>query len=93
MSDSLLTKVKKSLLIPESESFADGEISILISACKELISSTGISEATIESSEVVLTLVLIYTKTFFGFKSDGSVRELPSSFYTILNQLAISKGG
>ena len=93
MSDSLLTKVKKSLLIPESESFADGEISILISACKELISSTGISEATIESSEVVLTLVLIYTKTFFGFKSDGSVRELPSSFYTILNQLAIAKGG
>ena len=93
MSDSLLTKVKKSLLIPESESFADGEISILISACKELISSTGVSDDTMESSEVVLTLVLIYTKTFFGFKSDGSVRELPSSFYTILNQLAIAKGG
>ncbi len=93
MSDSLLTKVKRSLLIPESESFADGEISILINACKELISSTGVSEATIASSEVALTLVLIYTKTFFGFKSDGSVRELPSSFYTILNQLAISKGG
>lgn len=93
MSDSLLTKVKKSLLIPESESFADGEISILISACKELISSTGVSDDTMESSEVALTLVLIYTKTFFGFKSDGSVRELPSSFYTILNQLAISKGG
>ena len=93
MSDSLLTKVKKSLLIPESESFADGEISILISACKELISSTGVSDDTMESSEVVLTLVLIYTKTFFGFKSDGSVRELPSSFFTILNQLAIAKGG
>lgn len=90
--DSLLTKVKRSLLIPESESFADGEINILINACKELISSTGVSQDTIEASEIVLTLVLIYTKTFFGFKTDGSVRELPSSFYTILNQLAISKG-
>ena len=93
MSDSLLTKVKRSLLIPESESFADGEISILINSCKALISSTGVGEEVLETSQVVLTLVLIYTKTFFGFKSDGSVRELPSSFFTILNQLAISKGG
>lgn len=90
--DALLAKVKRSLLIPDTETFADGEIEILISSCKELISSTGVSNDTIENSEMALTLILIYCKTFFGFKTDGSVRELPSSFYTILNQLAISRG-
>lgn len=90
--DSLLTKVKRSLLIPDSETYADGEINILINACKALISSVGISREVVETSEIVLTLIFIYCKTLFGFKSDGSVRELPSSFYTILNQLAISRG-
>jgi hypothetical protein len=90
--DSLLNKVKRSLLIPESETFADGEIEVLIHSCQELLSSTGVSQDTIQSSETAVTLILIYCKTFFGFKSDGSVRELPSSFYTILNQLAISRG-
>ena len=92
MPDSILLKVKRSLLIPDSETYADGEINILISACKELISSTGVSRDVIDESEIALTLILIYCKTLFGFKSDGSVRELPSSFYTILNQLAISRG-
>lgn len=90
--DSLLAKVKRSLLIPDTETFADGEIEILIRSCKELISSTGVSKDAIENSEMALTLILIYCKTFFGFKTDGSVRELPSSFYMILNQLAISRG-
>lgn len=92
VNDVLLNKVKRSLLIPESEDFADEEIKVLITACKELISSTGVSKETLDESEIVVTLIFIYVKTFFGFKSDGSVRELPSSFYTILNQLAISRG-
>lgn len=92
MDNFLLNKVKRSLLIPESETFADGEIEVHILSCKELISSTGVSQDTINNSEIVVTLILIYCKTFFGFKTDGSVCELPSSFYTILNQLAISKG-
>lgn len=91
-SNLLLNKVKRSLLIPDSEDYADGEIVILINSCKELISSTGVSKEVVNSSEVALTLIIIYCKTFFGFKSDGSVRELPNSFYTILNQLAISRG-
>jgi len=86
----LLLKVKRSLLIPDEETFADGEIKTLIKACKGLISSTGVSNDIINKSEIVTTLVIMYCKTFFGFKSDGSVRELPQSFYTILNQLAIS---
>lgn len=92
MADSVLLKVKRSLLIPDSETYADGEINILIHACKELISSTGVSKSVLDESEIALTLIFIYCKTFFGFKSDGTVRELPSSFYTILNQLAISRG-
>jgi len=92
MADSVLLKVKRSLLIPDSETYADGEINILINACKELISSTGVSKGVVDESEIALTLIFIYCKTFFGFKSDGTVKELPSSFYTILNQLAISRG-
>ena len=90
--DSILIKVKRSLLIPDNETYADGEINILIESCKELISSTGVKSEVVDSSEIALTLILIYCKTFFGFKSDGTVRELPPSFYTILNQLAISRG-
>lgn len=92
MSEGLLLKVKRSLLIPDSENYADGEINLLINACKDLISSTGVSSDALEQSDMALTLILIYCKTFFGFKSDGSVRELPTSFYTILNQLTISRG-
>lgn len=92
MADSVLLKVKRSLLIPDSETYADGEINMLVNACKELISSTGVSKCVVDESEIALTLIFIYSKTFFGFKSDGTVRELPSSFYTILNQLAISRG-
>jgi formyltetrahydrofolate synthetase len=35
-------------------------------------------------------LVLIYCKTFYGFKNDGSVKELPSSFGFLLRQLALT---
>lgn len=90
--DSLLNKVKKSLLIPEAEDFADEEIKTLIRSGLDLISSTGVSKDVLRRNETVQSLVIMYAKTFFGFKSDGSVRELPTSFYTILNQLAISKG-
>ena len=88
---SLLTKIKSSLLIPQNETFADNEIMMHIESCRELILSVGVSRDTLETS-IALTLILMYCKTFFGFKSDGSVRELPNSFYTILNQLAISSG-
>ena len=40
---------------------------------KELISSTG-NKRVVDSSEIALTLILIYCKTFFGFKSDGTVK-------------------
>lgn len=90
-SEELLTLVKKSLLIPEAETFADLEISTLIDSALALVKSTGVSESAIEAKEVA-ALVIIYAKTFFGFKSDGAVKELPEAFYFLLKQIALTKG-
>jgi len=88
----LLEMVKKSLMIPESEDYADLELTSLINSCKDLIKSTGVSEAVIDKNNIAHSLILIYCKTFFGFKTDGSVKELPKSFDMLLSQLASSSG-
>ncbi len=90
-SEDLLIVVKKSLLIPEAETFADLEISALIDSALALVKSTGVSESAIETKEIT-ALVVIYVKTFFGFKSDGAVKELPEAFYFLLKQVALTKG-
>lgn len=90
----MLNIVKKSLLIPLEETYADDELNSLIGACKELIKSSGVDENVVNGdNKIVESLVLIYCKTFFGFKNDGSVKELPSSFDLLLRQLALTKGG
>ena len=88
----LLEMVKKSLLIPLSEDYADLELTSLIASCKDLIKSAGVNEEVIDQNSIVESLILIYCKTFFGFKTDGSVKELPKSFDMLLNQLASSSG-
>jgi len=88
----LLEMVKKSLLIPLSEDYADLELTSLIASCKDLIKSAGVSEEVINKNRIVESLILIYCKTFFGFKTDGSVKELPKSFDMLLTQLATSSG-
>ena len=88
---SLLILVKASLLIPDSDTFADEEITSLIESALALVKSTGVSDAHLEENEVK-SIVLIYCKTFFGFANDGSVKELPQSFYFLLKQLSLSKG-
>lgn len=90
----ILDLVKKSLLIPLEESFADSELESYINSCKELLVSTGINEEIINSglNHIVNSLIIIYCKTFYGFKSDGSVKELPKSFDMLLSQLALTKG-
>lgn len=90
----MLDIVKKSLLIPLEETYADDELNSLIYGCKELIKSAGVSDEVVNGdNKMVESLVLIYCKTFFGFKSDGSVKELPSSFDLLLRQLVLTKGG
>jgi len=88
----LLEYVKKSLLIPIEETYADLELNAYIEACKSLILSTGVKPEGIENNPLTKSLVLIYCKTFFGFKSDGSVKELPRSFEMLLLQLSLSSG-
>ncbi len=88
----LLEHVKKSLLIPVEETYADDELNTYIDACIALILSTGVDPENIENNPLTKSLVLIYCKTFFGFRRDGAVKELPRSFDMLLLQLSLSKG-
>ncbi len=89
--DSMKNKVKRALMIPEMETFADDEITMHINSCIHLVeASSGMSEANLAGNGLVDALVLIYTKTFFGFKNDGSVKELPQSFDMLLRQLCLT---
>ncbi|MDL2292537.1 hypothetical protein LJC17_02995 [Acholeplasma sp. OttesenSCG-928-E16] len=89
----VLDKVKRALMIPLSDNYADDELNLHISSCRQLLKTVGVSELIAEGdNSIVEALILIYCKTFFGFTNDGSVRELPSSFDMLLRQLALSVG-
>jgi len=90
----ILDIVKKALLIPTTETFADEELSTHIGSCKAYLTSCGIDPTYIndESNPIVSTVIIIYVKTFFGFKNDGSAKELPKSFDMLVGQLALTKG-
>jgi len=90
----ILDIVKKALLIPTTETFADEELSTHIGSCKAYLTSCGIDPTYIndESNPIVSTVIIIYVKTFFGFKNDGSAKELPKSFEMLVGQLALTKG-
>jgi len=90
----ILDIVKKALLIPLSETYADDELNTHISSCKAYLTSCGIDPTYIndESNPIVSTVIIIYVKTFFGFKNDGSAKELPKSFDMLVGQLALTKG-
>lgn len=90
----ILDIVKKALLIPLTEPFADEELSIHIAGCKSYLESCGIDPSYIndESNPMVSTVIIMYVKTFFGFKNDGSAKELPKTFDMLVNQLALTKG-
>ena len=90
----ILDTVKKALLIPLTETYADEELLSHIEACKELIRYVGVADDVVngEGVPIVDSLILIYCKTFFGFKNDGSVKELPKSFEMLIKQLSFTKG-
>ncbi|QLY40177.1 hypothetical protein HF295_04585 [Hujiaoplasma nucleasis] len=90
----ILDIVKKALLIPLSESFADEELNTHINSCKAYLASCGIDPAFIsdESNPMISTIIIIYVKTFFGFKNDGSAKELPKTFDMLVGQVALTKG-
>lgn len=89
--DDFLIEIKKALMIPAMETYADSEIKLHIEACCQLLISIGVDKSTVRSDNpLVKGLILIYVKTFFGFKSDGSVKELPSNFELLVRQLALN---
>lgn len=86
----LLNIVKQAVMLG-TEAFADLELTALINSCLSLITSTGVKEEDLNQPEVE-SLVLIYVKTFYGFNSDGTVKELPQSFYLLLKQFSLKRG-
>ena len=83
-----LIEVKKALMIPETDTFADSEISLHIASCVSLLISIGVNEDVARSDNALVKgLILIY-----GFKNDGSVKELPSNFDLLVKQLALTEG-
>ena len=91
-SENMLAKMKKALLIPATEHYADDEILIHIASCRQLLVSAGIPSEIAESDDnpLVTALITIFVKTNFGFKSDGTVKELPKSFDVLLRQLCLT---
>ena len=91
--ENILETMKKALLIPATEHYADDEILIHIASCRQLLVSAGIPSEIAESDDnpLVTALITIFVKTNFGFKSDGTVKELPKSFDVLLRQLCLHR--
>lgn len=91
----ILDTVKHALMIPQEETYADAELNAYINSCKEMLISAGVNESVVDSGDDnrITTLILIYCKTYFGFKADGSVKELPKSFDMLLSQVILSLQG
>ena len=90
-SENMLMKMKKALLIPATENYADDEIMIHIASCRQLLVTAGVPRETAESDDnpLVTALITIFVKTNFGFNSNGEVKELPKSFDVLLRQLCL----
>ena len=91
VSENMLDVMKKALLIPATENYADDEILIHIASCRQLLVSAGVPRETAESNDdpLVKALITIFVKTNFGFNSSGEVKELPKSFDVLLRQLCL----
>ena len=86
----MLLLMKKALLIPATENYADEEIETHIASCRQLLVSAGVPREIAESDDsLVKALITIYVKTMFGWKSTGEVKELPKSFDVLLRQLCL----
>ena len=90
-SENMLNLMKKALLIPATENFADDEINLHIASCRQLLVTAGVPREIAEGDDnpLVKALITIYVKTNYGWKSDGTVKELPKSFDVLLRQLCL----
>ena len=88
--ENMLELMKKALLIPTTEHYADDEIETHIASCRQLLVTTGVPREIAESDDpLVKALITIYVKTMYGWKSSGEVKELPKSFDVLLRQLCL----
>ena len=88
--ENMLELMKKALLIPATEHYADDEIETHIASCRQLLITTGVPREIAESDDpLVKALITIYVKTMYGWKSSGEVKELPKSFDVLLTQLCL----
>ena len=88
--ENMLELMKKALLIPATEHYADDEIETHIASCRQLLVTTGVPREIAESDDpLVKALITIFVKTNFGFNSNGEVKELPKSFDVLLRQLCL----
>ena len=88
--ENMLELMKKALLIPATEHYADDEIETHIASCRQLLVTTGVPREIAESDDpLVKALITIYVKTMYGWKSSGEVKELPKSFDVLLRQLCL----
>ena len=92
-SENMLDLMKKALLIPTTENYADDEINLHIASSRQLLVSAGVPSEIAEgdSNSLVKALITIYVKTYFGFNGNGEVKELPKSFDVLLKQLCLHK--
>lgn len=92
MSESnVLVKVKRALMIPLTDNYADEELKLHIESCRQLLKTSGVEDSIASSNHALVeALIVVYCKTFFGFKNDGSVKELPSCFDLLLRQLVMA---
>ena len=89
--DEFLIRVKKALMITAEDTFGDDEIKLQIESCCQYLISAGVTESVVRSDNpLVEGLILIYVKTFYGFKQDGSVKELPANFDLLVRQLVLT---
>ena len=91
--ENMLELMKKALLIPATENYADDEISLHIASCRQLLVTAGVPReiAESDSNPLVKALITIYVKTNYGWKSSGEVKELPKSFDVLLGQLCLHR--
>ena len=89
----VLDLVKNSLGIPLDSHELDAELNAFIEAAKELLRGSGVNgKYLVDGTDpLVISFILIYVSTLFGFKSDGNLKELPKHFDFLLKQLALTK--
>lgn len=88
----MLDVVKDSLGFNKEDSRLDAYLETLINGCKTLLRDSGVLETYIENEDpLVVSFIIIYVSSMYGFKSDGSLKELPKHFDALLKQIALTK--